>query len=222
MKKARYLLGGLLALSLLVVGSHVSIGGGVITTFEGHDGNADGVDFGSDGQRVVSGSWDDPAKALRLERKEVTKTPGPNQEEAIEQRIDWSEDPSQLRELTELDLSEEGITDLSGMGNLGGLETLNLAENEIEDLSPLGGLEDLESLILSSNRIEDLSPLEKLANLEILWLHDNEITDLSPLLNLEELTYLRIEENPLDLTEGSQTMQYIRRLEERGVEVRYE
>ena len=72
--------------------------------------------------------------------------------------------------LTELDASERGIVNLTGLEYCTDLESLGLESNKITDLSPLSHLTNLEWLWLSSNEITDLSPLSQLTNLKSLYL----------------------------------------------------
>jgi len=152
----------------------------------------------------------------------------------------------ELANLTALDASASGITDLSGLeyctnldwlalrGNqisdisvlagLTNLQVLWLGHNNISDISPLAGLTNLESLSLWDNNISDISPLAGLTNLWELYLGDNNISSISPLVansGLGEGDTVYLEDNNLDLTEGSEDMQNIKALEDRGVVVSY-
>ncbi|MEG5064700.1 leucine-rich repeat domain-containing protein [Microcoleus sp. B3-A4] len=70
-----------------------------------------------------------------------------------------------LSSITELDLSENQITDISILGSLTNLTRLYLDSNEIIDISPLRSLTNLTKLILSpyDNRVAPLSVLGELA-----------------------------------------------------------
>jgi Leucine-rich repeat (LRR) protein len=88
----------------------------------------------------------------------------------------------------------------------------------------LASLTNLMALGVSSNQISDISPLSNLTSLTRLILDDNQISDLSPLVKnsgLDTEDVLLLGENNLDLSEGSQDMENIRALEDRGVVVRY-
>jgi len=79
-------------------------------------------------------------------------------------------------------------------------------------------------LYLERNQISDISPLASLTNLDTLWLSDNQISDISPLVENSGLgtgDEIWLEDNNLDLSEGSEDMDNIRALEDRGVVVRY-
>lgn len=59
------------------------------------------------------------------------------------------------------------------------LEYLDLSNNTITDLTGISELLNLETLILNSNRISDIRPLIKLKNLKTLYLEDNALQDMS-------------------------------------------
>ena len=103
-----------------------------------------------------------------------------------------------MKNLTELSLWNNQISDLSPLSGLTNLTKLELgANNLIKDLSPLSGLVNLVELRLSSNQISDLTPLSELTSLSSLSLGDNQITDLTPLANLLSLTELGLENNQI-------------------------
>jgi Putative cell wall-binding domain len=85
---------------------------------------------------------------------------------------------SDLRNITSLDLSNQGITDISGIQNCTNLKRLDLSYNSIEKLSPIISLTQLEELNLSHNQIEDISYISNLSSLKNLNLSDNLIDDL--------------------------------------------
>jgi len=148
--------------------------------------------------------------------------------------------------LTELYLLESQISDISPLANLTNLTELSIWGNQISDISPLANLTNLTGLYLGENQISDISPLANLTNLTWLYIERNQISDISPLANLTNLTWLYIERNQisdisplvensglgagdevwlennnLDLWEGSEDLENIRALEDRGVVVHY-
>jgi Leucine-rich repeat (LRR) protein len=149
--------------------------------------------------------------------------------------------------LTILVADNKGISDLSGLEHCTSLTTLKLWENQISDISPLSNLTSLTSLTLDVNQISDIAPLANLTSLTSLLLSENHIRDISPLANLTSLTLLSLGANQisdisplvensglgagdevwllannLDLGEGSEDMENIRALEDRGVVVHCE
>ena len=108
-----------------------------------------------------------------------------------------SSDFSGLPALTDLDLYNNSITDISPLEGLTSLTDLGLSYNSITDISPLEGLTSLTDLDLYNNSITDISPLEGLTSLTDLYLYDNSITDISPLEGLTSLTDLFLENNSI-------------------------
>ena len=133
---------------------------------------------------------------------------------------------SELAGLTKLEAEDSGIADLSGLEYCTSLTDLTLDGNQVSDISPLGNLTNLAGLFLDGNQISDLSPLASLTsltdltNLTSLILGGNQISDISPLVENTELgtgDEVWLEDNNLDLTAGSDDMENIRVLEDRGV-----
>ncbi|WP_171051881.1 TraB/GumN family protein [Alteribacter natronophilus] len=75
----------------------------------------------------------------------------------------------------------------------------------------------VETLHAFERNIESLEGIEQLENLEELVIFGNEIEDLSPLLSLENLESVDIENNPLDLSVGSDAYRVVRTLTENDV-----
>ena len=141
---------------------------------------------------------------------------------------------AELGNLTKLNIADNGIEDLSVLSGLKNLRELNLGFNRINDISALENLINLETLILggshegvisTGNKIEDISPIRSLTNLGHLTLDDNRISDISPLVEntgFGEGDKIDLRHNYLDLTPGSEDMNNINALIDRGVEVIYE
>ena len=126
---------------------------------------------------------------------------------------------SDLEPLTELDLAERDISDISPLAGLINLEDLNLNDNNISDISPLAGLTNLERLYLGANKISDISALAGLSNLEWLDLDYNNISDISALVENSGLSdggTVDLSGNPLSATSIDV---YIPQLRARGVTV---
>lgn len=97
-------------------------------------------------------------------------------------------DISELKQLKKLFIPGIGLKDgeIDFLSELTNLTDLDLSENEISDLTPLSELKNLEHLNLRSNQITDVSPLAELTNLKDLDLYYNEgITDYSPVSFVE-------------------------------------
>jgi len=109
----------------------------------------------------------------------------------------------------------------SDMARLGSLDA---HKRSIQNLSGLEYAINLQWLDLYSNQISDISPLANLTNLQVLYLDSNQISDISPLvsnLGLGQGDVVWLESNLLDLTPGSDDMQNIQILQNRGVIVYY-
>jgi internalin A len=101
------------------------------------------------------------------------------------------------------------------------LTNLDLDNNQITDISALSNLSNLRFLYLYQNRITDIGPLENLASLSIVSLRDNRISDISALVRNVGIGAgddVSIDRNPLsDIARNTQ----IPALEQRGVRVVY-
>jgi len=86
---------------------------------------------------------------------------------------------SDLKNITALDLSNQGITDITGLENCMNLKSLDLSYNQITSVKPLLKLYDLKDLNLSHNKISDVSYFSNLTSLEKLNLSDNKVSDFS-------------------------------------------
>jgi Leucine-rich repeat (LRR) protein len=104
--------------------------------------------------------------------------------------------------LASLDLAKNRITDLSPLKGLTKIQYLNLAENQIADVSPLSGVAALQYIELSHNRVKDLKPLESLTNLASLYLSYNQIADISPVVKLPRLASLYLDHNQIKSIAG--------------------
>jgi Leucine-rich repeat (LRR) protein len=104
------------------------------------------------------------------------------------------------------------------------LTSLEASRRDIQNLSGLEYAINLQKLFLFWNHISDISPLANLTNLQGLYLSGNRISDISPLVSNTGLgpgDTVQLEKNPLDLTPGSDDMQNIQILQNRGVTVVY-
>ncbi|MBM3240604.1 leucine-rich repeat domain-containing protein [Candidatus Poribacteria bacterium] len=102
--------------------------------------------------------------------------PDPNLKAAIREALNKPEGPitdEDLAGLTQLDASERGIIDLTGIEYCINLQYLHLGWNLISDISPLSNLTNLQWLMLWINQISNISPLSSLTNLQGLWLQWN-------------------------------------------------
>ena len=93
-------------------------------------------------------------------------------------------------ELERLDISGNGISDISVVGQLTKLQKFYAANNAIQDVSSLGSLTSLEYAGLRGNQIADADVLFELGSLRYLHLSDNQITSVSGLGSSLKLLYL--------------------------------
>jgi len=116
---------------------------------------------------------------------------------AVEEVL-WTADPTptDMLGLTSLNVTQRGITRITGLEYATNLEMLWIRWNYITDLSPLAALVNLKMLDAHGNQnITDLSPLSGLTNLEELVIRDNRISDISPLAGLTRIKDLHLEWN---------------------------
>ena len=102
-----------------------------------------------------------------------------------------------MRNLTELEGPDSGITDLKGLEHAPKLQRLDLRGNGIADVKPLKVLKKLRHLDLGVNSITDISALAELDELTELYLGENSIADITPLVGLVSLEILRLADNPI-------------------------
>ena len=124
---------------------------------------------------------------------EAVYFPDPNLEQAIREAINKPTGDiyeSDLVGLTQLDASNRGILDLTGLENCTNLETLDLYGNQISDISPISSLTHIRALTLAGNQIRDIAPLSRLTILRDLHLGANQIRDITPLASLTNLESL--------------------------------
>ena len=82
----------------------------------------------------------------------------------------------ELEKLTDLNLDNSNITDLTGIEAAKNLQNLSLNHNSISNLRPLSGLTSLRTLSLKENAIADISLLAGLTSLTSVHLEDQRIT----------------------------------------------
>ena len=99
-----------------------------------------------------------------------------------------------------LDMSGQGLSDLSFLMQLRDLQTVNLSNNAITNIYYFQYTESwrtLSYLDLSRNFISDIFPVTSLRNLTTLNLSDNQISDITPLYAMTNLRELYLGGNPL-------------------------
>lgn len=100
-------------------------------------------------------------------------------------------------DITELDLHEMGIWDISALANCTSLTRLNLSGNYITDLTPLMNIPNLKWLDISYNQVSDIKPLMGIGSLRYLNAAGNSISSASSLTMMTKLTELNLDGNQI-------------------------
>ena len=115
-------------------------------------------------------------------------------------------------------LKNKNLEEISCILEYKNVKELDLRWNKISDLKPLEKLEKLEVLKINFNQIEDVTPLLNLKNLKELWLHNNNIKDIRGIGRLSKLNHLDVSFNPLKYgIEEIEKLRSLKRLEVREV-----
>lgn len=86
----------------------------------------------------------------------------------------------------DFDVSDQQITDLTGIEYATNLTSLNLSQNQIRDIRPLAKMKNLRVLKIDNNHITDIQPLTEMKSLRELSLTQNPVEDMSPIRTLLE------------------------------------
>lgn len=128
----------------------------------------------------------------------------PNLESCIRENLglrdEFPIDIQDLESLTQLDCFCSGINDLSGLQLFKQITFLNLQNNGIVQLQPISGLLNLTDLKLAGNLLYDLEtdfPFASLTNLVRLDLSNNSITETSAFATLQNLQFITVANNNL-------------------------
>jgi tetratricopeptide (TPR) repeat protein len=97
---------------------------------------------------------------------------------------------AEFTSLERLDISGNGITDVSVVGKLTTLKKFYAANNSISDISPLSSLQSLEYIGLRGNRLTNADALFSLGSLKYLHLSDNRVTSVPNIGGSLQLLYL--------------------------------
>ena len=137
-----------------------------------------------------------------LPRSRVVSIPDANLAAAIREEIGDSITTHTLLHLTHLYVSNQRITDLTGLEHAHNLRELGFRgeyidgrlvnSNAISDFTPLAALTNLRALDLSNCSLSDISFLVELPQLTSLNLSGNPISNVSPLAELTELGVLHL------------------------------
>ncbi|MGO5074155.1 leucine-rich repeat domain-containing protein [Clostridium sporogenes] len=100
--------------------------------------------------------------------------------------------------IKELNLHNKNIKSLKGIEYLKNISNLDISDNHITDISYLRGLDSLEKLNLYNNDIKDISAVSNLPKLKYLNMAKNEAVDISYLKNLNYLEHLDLRDNKIE------------------------
>lgn len=100
-------------------------------------------------------------------------------------------------DVTELNLSGMGLSDVSVLPRCSALERLDLSNNKLSWLTNLGDVSSLKWLNLSGNGLSNISVMDTLTKLTYLDLTGNSVTDIRPLAAMTDMTELYLSGNPL-------------------------
>ncbi|NOU20112.1 MAG: hypothetical protein HOO91_21355 [Bacteroidales bacterium] len=104
----------------------------------------------------------------------------------------------ELKKLTKIYLNANDLTEISFLKELKWLTDIDLCNNKLSDISPLIEIDSLNSLYLGKNNLNNVSFLRKLKGLSGLNLNFNkQIDDYSFLRDLEHLNFLDLKGNNL-------------------------
>lgn len=151
--------------------------------------------------------WFSPIKSETL-RKDILSELGLEELEGDKTRPNRDD----LKRLTSLSSSGNGVSTLSGLQHATELEEITIHLHEIDNLKPIRNLE-LHSLDLShredgyysfvktaDKRITDITPLQNMTSLKELYLSGEKVEDFSAFTHLQQLEVLHLANNDLEKT----------------------
>lgn len=104
--------------------------------------------------------------------------------------------PEIIQSISEINFSNKGITDLTGIEKFENLTEINLSNNKIKDISILRNLNELYKLDVSNNEITNLYDFTN-KEMNELNIANNKIQDISKISSLKYLFSLDISNNPI-------------------------
>lgn len=110
------------------------------------------------------------------------------------ENVDTIQDYSPLsacKRLTNLQIDDSGLTDISFVKYLPNLGYLSIRDNEISDLTPLASCKSMYNLDIVGNPVRDLSGLSEI-DIEYLYISASSVEDFSAFSNFENLTNLHM------------------------------
>lgn len=120
-----------------------------------------------------------------------------------------------LSELKEIDLSNNGLSDVSWLSSCTKLEKIDLSNNSIKNFNQIVDNQELTYLDVSNNIVNDISKLKFMKKISYLDLSNNDIEDISDLSTSYGLKSLFINDNAL--TVFSDKLSGLENLKELGI-----
>jgi len=120
-----------------------------------------------------------------------------NLQSAVEEELGITDPtPTDMLNLTYLDASNRGISDLTGIEWAVNLQDIRMGKNSITDISPIDGLTNLQIIYCNDNSVNDINPVSNLTNLKTINFDRNDnISDISYLGNLSSLNHVSFQTN---------------------------
>ena len=116
--------------------------------------------------------------------------------------------------ITELDLSNNQLTNVDGLQNLTSVNQLNLSNNQLTNIDGLSNLTSVRILDLSDNQLTNVNGLSNLENGYMVVLSNNQISDISGLHKLKgENLVLSLDNNQLTNVDGLSSVTYAWKLD---------
>ena len=132
-------------------------------------------------------------------QQNVVEIPDPNLRRAVGEALNLSDDipitRADMKTLTDIDVSDRGIVDLTGLEFATEIGWLSIPGNQITDLTPIAELTNLDTVLMWSNPISDITPLANLTQLRGLDAGGCQISDISPLATLTRLVFVNLRYN---------------------------
>ena len=119
-------------------------------------------------------------------------------------------------DVTEINLSGCGISDISALSECVNLVTVNLSNNSITDISPLMDIPNLTTIDISNNSITDMRPLMGLNTIRSIDASSNRINTTVPLGAITSLTELKLADNPIGNFSGLKKLKNLNTLDLSG------
>lgn len=117
-----------------------------------------------------------------------------------------------LPSLTDLTLTDCGLSTIAALENVMALARLDLSENTIRNLEPISKTISLRELYLGHNAVVSLEALSGLSLLEKLDVSYNSLTSLAPLNTCLKLNWLEASNNAITSVEGLETLNLLQYL----------